>query len=40
MGSEGRTRTRRINAIVKALETRDYTAVDASAERLERQRSQ
>ncbi len=38
-GSEGRTRTRRINAIVKALETRDYTAVDASAERLARQRS-
>ena len=38
-GSEGRTRARRINAIVKALETRDYTAVDASAKRLERQRS-
>jgi uncharacterized protein YdeI (YjbR/CyaY-like superfamily) len=38
-GSEGRTRTRRINAIVKALETRDYTAVDASAKRLERQRN-
>lgn len=27
-GTEGRTRTRRINAIVKALETRDYEAVD------------
>jgi len=30
-GTEGRTRTRRINAIVKALETRDYAAVDNSA---------
>ena len=31
--SEGRARTRRLNAIVRALETRDYTAVDASAKR-------
>ena len=30
-GTEGRTRTRRINAIVKALETRDYDAVDRQA---------
>jgi uncharacterized protein YdeI (YjbR/CyaY-like superfamily) len=30
-GTEGRTRTRRINAIVKALETRDYAAVDKQA---------
>jgi uncharacterized protein YdeI (YjbR/CyaY-like superfamily) len=37
-GSEGRTRTRRINQIVKALETRDYTTVDESAKRAERQR--
>jgi uncharacterized protein YdeI (YjbR/CyaY-like superfamily) len=32
-GSEGRTRTRRINQIVKALETRDYAPVDAQAQR-------
>lgn len=32
-GTEGRTRTRRINQIVKALETRDYAAVDAQAQR-------
>jgi uncharacterized protein YdeI (YjbR/CyaY-like superfamily) len=32
-GTEGGTRTRRINAIVKALETRDYAAVDAQAQR-------
>ena len=32
-GAEGRTRTRRINQIVKALETRDYAAVDAQAQR-------
>jgi uncharacterized protein YdeI (YjbR/CyaY-like superfamily) len=32
-GTEGRTRTRRINAIVKALETRDYAAVDRQANR-------
>jgi len=32
-GTEGRTRTRRINAIVKALETRDYAAVDKQAAR-------
>jgi uncharacterized protein YdeI (YjbR/CyaY-like superfamily) len=31
--SEGRTRTRRINAIVKALETRDNAAVDAQVQR-------
>lgn len=30
-GTEGRTRTRRINAIVKALETRDYEPVDEQA---------
>lgn len=30
-GTEGRTRTRRINAIVKALETRDYESVDRHA---------
>jgi uncharacterized protein YdeI (YjbR/CyaY-like superfamily) len=29
--SEGRTRTRRLNAIVKALETRDYAPVDKQA---------
>ncbi len=32
-GAEGRTRTRRINTIVNALETGDFTAVDASAKR-------
>ena len=32
-GSEGRTRTRRINAIVKALETRDNAPVDAQVQR-------
>jgi uncharacterized protein YdeI (YjbR/CyaY-like superfamily) len=32
-GTEGRTRTRRINAIVKALETRDYEPVDRQARR-------
>jgi uncharacterized protein YdeI (YjbR/CyaY-like superfamily) len=32
-GSTGGTRTRRINGIVKALETRDYAAVDAQAQR-------
>jgi uncharacterized protein YdeI (YjbR/CyaY-like superfamily) len=31
--SEGRTRARRINAIVKALETRDNAAVDAQVQR-------
>jgi uncharacterized protein YdeI (YjbR/CyaY-like superfamily) len=31
--SEGRTRTRRINAIVKALETRDNAPVDAQVQR-------
>jgi uncharacterized protein YdeI (YjbR/CyaY-like superfamily) len=30
-GTEGRTRARRINAIVKALETRDYEPVDRQA---------
>jgi uncharacterized protein YdeI (YjbR/CyaY-like superfamily) len=30
-GTEGRARTRRINAIVKALETRDYEPVDKHA---------
>jgi uncharacterized protein YdeI (YjbR/CyaY-like superfamily) len=32
-GTEGRTRTRRINQIVKALETRDYATVDGQAQR-------
>jgi len=32
-GTEGRTRTRRVNMIVRALVTRDYTAVDAAAQR-------
>jgi uncharacterized protein YdeI (YjbR/CyaY-like superfamily) len=32
-GTEGRTRTRRINAIVRALETRDYEPVDRQARR-------
>ena len=32
-GSEGRARSRRINMIVKALETRDNAAVDARAQR-------
>jgi uncharacterized protein YdeI (YjbR/CyaY-like superfamily) len=32
-GTEGRTRARRINAIVKALETRDYEPVDRQASR-------
>jgi len=32
-GTEGATRTRRLNTIVKALETKDYTAADAAAMR-------
>ena len=32
-GTEGRTRARRLNAIMKALETRDYVPVDAAAQR-------
>jgi len=32
-GTEGRTRTRRLTAIMKALETRDFVAVDAAAQR-------
>jgi uncharacterized protein YdeI (YjbR/CyaY-like superfamily) len=32
-GTEGRTRTRRLNMIVGALESRDYVAVDAAAKR-------
>jgi len=32
-GTEGRTRARRLNMIVKALETRDNAAVDAAAQR-------
>jgi uncharacterized protein YdeI (YjbR/CyaY-like superfamily) len=32
-GTEGRTRARRLNAIMKALETRDYVAVDVAAQR-------
>jgi uncharacterized protein YdeI (YjbR/CyaY-like superfamily) len=34
-GSEGVARTRRLNAIVKALETKDYSAADAAARRFE-----
>jgi uncharacterized protein YdeI (YjbR/CyaY-like superfamily) len=30
-GTEGRTRTRRLNMIVRALETKDYEAVDAAS---------
>ena len=32
-GTEGRTRARRLNMIVEALETKDYAAVDAAAKR-------
>ena len=32
-GTEGRTRTRRLNMIVRALESHDYAAVDAAARR-------
>ena len=32
-GTEGRTRTRRLNMIVTALEEKDYAAVDAAAQR-------
>ena len=32
-GTEGATRTRRLNMIVRALETKDYTAADAAAAR-------
>ena len=32
-GTTGATRTRRLNAIVQALETKDYTAADAAAMR-------
>jgi uncharacterized protein YdeI (YjbR/CyaY-like superfamily) len=32
-GTEGRTRTRRLNMIILALEERDYVAVDAAAKR-------
>jgi uncharacterized protein YdeI (YjbR/CyaY-like superfamily) len=32
-GTEGRTRTRRLNMIVRALESRDYAAADAAAQR-------
>jgi uncharacterized protein YdeI (YjbR/CyaY-like superfamily) len=32
-GTEGRTRTRRLNMIVRALEERDWSAVDAAAKR-------
>jgi uncharacterized protein YdeI (YjbR/CyaY-like superfamily) len=34
--TEGRTRTRRLNMIISALEARDYAAVDAAAQRLAR----
>jgi uncharacterized protein YdeI (YjbR/CyaY-like superfamily) len=32
-GTEGRTRTRRLNMIIRALELRDYESVDAAAKR-------
>jgi uncharacterized protein YdeI (YjbR/CyaY-like superfamily) len=32
-GTEGRTRTRRLNMIIRALEARDYEPVDAAAKR-------
>jgi uncharacterized protein YdeI (YjbR/CyaY-like superfamily) len=32
-GTEGRTRTRRLNMIVRALETKDYAAIDDAARR-------
>jgi uncharacterized protein YdeI (YjbR/CyaY-like superfamily) len=32
-GTEGRTRTRRLNMIVRALESRDYAAADSAAQR-------
>jgi uncharacterized protein YdeI (YjbR/CyaY-like superfamily) len=32
-GTEGRTRTRRLNMIIAALEQKDYAAVDAAAQR-------
>jgi uncharacterized protein YdeI (YjbR/CyaY-like superfamily) len=32
-GTEGRTRTRRLNMIVRALESRDYAAADEAAQR-------
>ncbi|HEX4679649.1 MAG TPA: hypothetical protein VH210_10660 [Gaiellaceae bacterium] len=32
-GTEGRTRARRLNMIIRALEERDYVAVDAAAKR-------
>jgi uncharacterized protein YdeI (YjbR/CyaY-like superfamily) len=35
-GTEGRTRTRRLNMIISALEARDYTTVDAAAQRASR----
>jgi hypothetical protein len=31
-GTEGRTRARRLNMIIRALETREYGAVDAAAQ--------
>jgi uncharacterized protein YdeI (YjbR/CyaY-like superfamily) len=35
-GTEGRTRTRRLNMIIRALEARDYATVDAAAQRPQR----
>jgi uncharacterized protein YdeI (YjbR/CyaY-like superfamily) len=35
-GTDGRTRTRRLNMIIGALEARDYTTVDAAAQRASR----
>jgi uncharacterized protein YdeI (YjbR/CyaY-like superfamily) len=35
-GTQGRTRTRRLNMIIRALEARDYAEVDAAAQRASR----
>ena len=35
-GTDGRARTRRLNMIVRALEAKDYTAVDAACARMRR----
>ena len=38
-GTEGRTRVRRLNAILRALETRDFAAADAAAKRAAQRKS-
>jgi hypothetical protein len=35
-GTEGRTRTRRLNMIIRALEAKDFAEVDAAAKRASR----